>query len=121
MLHHQAGEADRIFDVLHRSNGSRFESLAVHDRGIELVGSLVREDRALPRVEERIVLEHHENALHSIEARAVSPENLIPRVEGFKELVLVLFLKLRSHLALQDRSSSAVNDEAGSDDRSAFL
>ena len=66
------------FEVLRR-DGPGLERPPVHDRGVELVRPLGREDGAFAGVEERRVFEQADGRDHGVEAGAAAPEHFVAR------------------------------------------
>jgi hypothetical protein len=76
LLHYGARERDGIARALHVGNRTGSHGLAIHDRGIELIGAIRGEDRAAARVEERIIFEQLDGGFDGVERRASLIENV---------------------------------------------
>jgi len=70
LLHHAAGDRDRIAGGTNAGDGTGPQIAAIHDRGIQFEGPLDRHHRPPSGVEQRIVLEHANRFLDGIQRRA---------------------------------------------------
>ena len=81
--------------VGHARHGARPQRRPVHDRGVELVRALAREDRALARVEVRRILQDPHRGRHRVEARAAAGQDALARLQRLDERGAVGALALR--------------------------
>jgi hypothetical protein len=110
LLHHHPGERDGVLDRLQARHRAAGEIAAVHDGGVELMGALVGEDRALAGVEQRIVLQEADHLLHRVQAGAAAREHLATDLQRRVERLQVrLLLALRD--VLGDRARPAMDGE----------
>ncbi len=75
LFHDGAGERDGMAGALHIGNRAGSHRLAVHDRGVELVGAIGGKDSAAAGIEERIVFEEFDGCFDGIERRATFIEH----------------------------------------------
>ena len=76
-----AGETDGVAGGGSGRDGASCAGATVHDRGVKLQCAVMREDRAAPRVEVRVVLQHAHRRLDRVERAAAVRQHLRPDVE----------------------------------------
>lgn len=65
LFHDRTGERDGVASALHIGRAGKHR-LAVHDRGLELVGAIGSEDRATACIEERIIFKELDSCFDGI-------------------------------------------------------
>ena len=109
VLHHRARELDGVSDAGQAAHRACLEGCAVHDRGVELVAPVERENRAVPRVEQPVVLERNHRFRHRVEARTPAVEYLKAGRERRVETGAIFRFALRTHLRARQGTGAAVN------------
>ena len=111
LFHHRARGRDRILDDGDGGHRSRFHRLTVHDGGVELVLSFMREDGAFAGVEERRVFEDTDRSFDRVDARAAFGQDGVTGAQRLFERLAILFLRLRRHRLTRDRPRAAVHHQ----------
>ena len=111
LLHHRAGERDRMARALHIGNRAGPHGLAIHDRRIELVGAIRRKNRATAGVEERIIFEELDGGFDSIERRATLIEHVGSGGERLLDPGAIVSLGFGGHRGARNHSGAAVKHQ----------
>ena len=111
MLHHPAGQADRIAGRGDAADRAGIAIGAVHDRGVHLDPALIGEDRAAPGVEMGVVLEHAHRRLDRVDRAAAARQDLGAPLQRQIERGADRGVFLRAVAAALDNARAAMDDQ----------
>ena len=111
LLHHPAGEADRVARRCDTGDRAGVAVAAVHDRGVHLDAPVIGEDRTAPRVEMRIVLEHPDRRLDRVQRGAAARQDRRACVERAVQRRADRLVLGRRHSRALDHPGPAMDDQ----------
>ena len=110
-FHDSACRTNRVADAADASDGAGAQTGAVHDRGVEFVRLVMRENRAVPSVEQWAIFQHRHCQRDGVEcAAAVGEQALGGEKNVAQRRVVTLFLFAADARAAQ-RACAAVDGD----------
>ena len=113
LLEDDTSQADRILDAARHSDSARFHGAAIHDRRIELHGSISRVARAFAGIEQRRVLHDVDRRFNRFDRRTAGSQHLVPRFQCVAQPVAIGFLESRfgGEFGAIAHAATAVDDQ----------